>query len=119
MHCLRQNRSRSNCASHRRIDPRKAQTNVHQAGFSSHGRDRPGVDRAGPLANRSISRDPELRAHAGRFLGRRVRTSVDIEDLAQEIFPREQQTPQALAALQKAEIAKLWPVIKSAAIKAE
>jgi tripartite-type tricarboxylate transporter receptor subunit TctC len=40
-------------------------------------------------------------------------------DLAQEIFPREQQTPEALAAYQKAEIEKWWPIIKAAGIKAE
>ena len=39
--------------------------------------------------------------------------------LGQEIFPREQQTPEVLAALQKAEIAKWWPIIKVANIKAE
>ena len=40
-------------------------------------------------------------------------------DVGQEIFPREQQTPEALAALQKAEIEKWWPVIKGANIKGE
>jgi tripartite-type tricarboxylate transporter receptor subunit TctC len=40
-------------------------------------------------------------------------------DLAQEIFPREQLTPGALAAFQQAEIDKWWPVIKAAGIKAE
>jgi tripartite-type tricarboxylate transporter receptor subunit TctC len=40
-------------------------------------------------------------------------------DLGSEIPPREQQTPQALASLQKAEIEKWWPVIKAAGIKAE
>jgi tripartite-type tricarboxylate transporter receptor subunit TctC len=37
--------------------------------------------------------------------------------MGQEIFPKEQQTPEALAALQKAEIDKWWPVIKAASIK--
>ena len=36
-----------------------------------------------------------------------------------EIFPREQQTPAALAALQKAEIEKWWPLVKEFGIKAE
>jgi len=36
-----------------------------------------------------------------------------------EIPPREQQTPEALAAYQKAEIGKWWPIIKAAGIKAE
>ena len=40
-------------------------------------------------------------------------------DLSQDIFPREQQTPQALAAYQKAEIEKWWPIIKAADIKVE
>jgi tripartite-type tricarboxylate transporter receptor subunit TctC len=39
--------------------------------------------------------------------------------LGQEIFPRGQQTPEALGAFQKAEIAKWWPIIKAAGIKAE
>jgi len=33
--------------------------------------------------------------------------------------PPEQQTPEALGALQKAEIEKWWPIIKAANIKAE
>jgi tripartite-type tricarboxylate transporter receptor subunit TctC len=40
-------------------------------------------------------------------------------DLGQEIPPREQQTAEALAAHQKAEIEKWWPLIKGANIKAE
>ena len=42
-----------------------------------------------------------------------------LADIGQEIFPREQQTPEALAALQKAEIEKWWPIIKAANIKGE
>ena len=38
-------------------------------------------------------------------------------DLGQEIPPREQQTPEALAAFHKAEIEKWWPIIKAANIK--
>jgi len=40
-------------------------------------------------------------------------------DLGFEIFPRDQQTPEALAAYQKAEIEKWWPIIKEFGIKAE
>jgi tripartite-type tricarboxylate transporter receptor subunit TctC len=40
-------------------------------------------------------------------------------DLGQEIFPPDQQTPEALGALQKADIEKWWPIIKAAGIKAE
>jgi tripartite-type tricarboxylate transporter receptor subunit TctC len=40
-----------------------------------------------------------------------------LADLGQEIPPREQQTPEALAAYQKADIEKWWPVIKAAKIK--
>jgi tripartite-type tricarboxylate transporter receptor subunit TctC len=42
-----------------------------------------------------------------------------LRDLAQEIFPPAQQTPEALGALQKSEIAKWWPIIKAAGIKGE
>ena len=49
--------------------------------------------------------DPAVRARLG--------------DLGEEIPPREQQTPGALAAFQKAEIEKWWPIIKELGIKAE
>jgi len=42
-----------------------------------------------------------------------------LADLANETVPRDQQTPAALAAWQKAEIEKWWPIIKAAGIKAE
>jgi tripartite-type tricarboxylate transporter receptor subunit TctC len=42
-----------------------------------------------------------------------------LADLGQEGFPREQEIPEALGALQKAEIEKWWPIIKAANIKAE
>ena len=46
-------------------------------------------------------------------------TRKRLTDLAQEIYPPEQQTPEALHAFQKAEIEKWWPIIKAAGIKAE
>jgi len=42
-----------------------------------------------------------------------------LAELGFEIFPREQQTPQALGALVKADSAKWWPLIKEFGIKAE
>jgi hypothetical protein len=36
-----------------------------------------------------------------------------------EIFPRDQQTPEALGALVKADAEKWWPIIKKFGIKAE
>jgi tripartite-type tricarboxylate transporter receptor subunit TctC len=39
--------------------------------------------------------------------------------LGLEIFPGEQQTPEALAAMQKADAEKWWPIIKELGIKAE
>jgi len=46
-------------------------------------------------------------------------TRKKLTDLAQVIYPRDQQTPEALHAFQKAEIEKWWPIIKAAGIKAE
>jgi tripartite-type tricarboxylate transporter receptor subunit TctC len=42
-----------------------------------------------------------------------------LADLGQEIFPRDQQTPETLGAYHKAEIEKWWPIIKAAGITAE
>ena len=42
-----------------------------------------------------------------------------MRDIGQEVWPREQQTPQALAAYQAKEIDKWWPIIKAANIKSE
>jgi tripartite-type tricarboxylate transporter receptor subunit TctC len=42
-----------------------------------------------------------------------------LADLGQEITPREQQSPEALAAFHKAEAEKWWPLVKAAGIKPE
>lgn len=42
-----------------------------------------------------------------------------LEDIGQEIPPPEQQTPEALRALHKADTEKWWPLIKAAGIKAQ
>jgi tripartite-type tricarboxylate transporter receptor subunit TctC len=42
-----------------------------------------------------------------------------LAEIGQGTWPREQQTPEALAAQQKAEIEKWWPIVKAANIKAE
>jgi tripartite-type tricarboxylate transporter receptor subunit TctC len=42
-----------------------------------------------------------------------------IVELGFDVFPREQQTPNALGALQKAEAEKWWPIIRELGIKAE
>ena len=68
---------------------------------------------------------PEASAAHQRLLGLLVDLLADptarqrMVELGQDIAPRDQQTPEALAALQKAEIEKWWPIIKSAGIKAD
>ncbi len=46
-------------------------------------------------------------------------THKKLIDLAQEIFPPEQQTPEALHAFQQGEMDRWWPIIKAAGIKAQ
>jgi tripartite-type tricarboxylate transporter receptor subunit TctC len=46
-------------------------------------------------------------------------TRKRLVDLAQEIFPPDQQSPEALRTFQQAEIDKWWPIIKAANIKVE
>jgi tripartite-type tricarboxylate transporter receptor subunit TctC len=42
-----------------------------------------------------------------------------LADIGQEVWPREQQTPEALAAYHKAETEKWWPIIRASNLKAE
>jgi len=42
-----------------------------------------------------------------------------LAELGHEVFPRDRQTPAALAALHKAELDKWWPIIKAANVTAE
>jgi hypothetical protein len=42
-----------------------------------------------------------------------------LADLGHEIFPPEQQTPEALGALVKTDAEKWWPIIRELGIKAE
>jgi tripartite-type tricarboxylate transporter receptor subunit TctC len=48
-------------------------------------------------------------------------TSVQtrLAGIGQQIFPRDELTPEALAAFQKAEVEKWWPIIRAANLKAE
>ncbi|HEY5379517.1 MAG TPA: tripartite tricarboxylate transporter substrate-binding protein [Pseudolabrys sp.] len=46
-------------------------------------------------------------------------TRKKLVDLAQEIFPVDEQSPEALRKFQQAEIDKWWPIIKKAGIKAQ
>ncbi len=42
-----------------------------------------------------------------------------LADVGQDIWPRDQQTPAALAAYHQAEIEKWWPIIRAAGLKAQ
>ena len=48
-----------------------------------------------------------------------ARLQARLDELGQQIPPRDQQTPQALGAFHAAEIDKWWPIIKAAGIKPE
>jgi hypothetical protein len=49
----------------------------------------------------------------------RRRNPPSVADLGLSVPPPDQQTPEALGALQAAEIKKWWPIIKTAGIKAQ
>ena len=72
--------------------------------FAPKGTPRPVIDRLNAAVVDALA-DPAIRAR--------------LADLGQEIPPREQQTPEALAAFHKAEVEKWWPIIKAANIKGE
>jgi tripartite-type tricarboxylate transporter receptor subunit TctC len=72
--------------------------------FASKGTPREIIDRLNAAAVQALA-DPAARSR--------------LADLGTEIFPREQQTPKALGAFQKAQIEKWWPLIKEFGIKAE
>jgi hypothetical protein len=42
-----------------------------------------------------------------------------LAELGYEVPPRDQQTPEALGVIQKADIDKWWPIVKAAGIKAD
>jgi tripartite-type tricarboxylate transporter receptor subunit TctC len=46
-------------------------------------------------------------------------TRKRLADIGQDVWPREQQTPEALAAYHKAEIDKWWPIIRASGLKAQ
>jgi tripartite-type tricarboxylate transporter receptor subunit TctC len=60
----------------------------------------------------------KLNAAAAEALGDPA-VSSRLAELGYGVFPRERQTPAALAALQKADAEKWWPIIKELGIKAE
>jgi tripartite-type tricarboxylate transporter receptor subunit TctC len=72
--------------------------------FAPKGTPKPVIDRLNAAVVDALA-DPAIRAR--------------LADLGQEIPPREQQTPEALAAFHKAEVEKWWPIIKAANIKGE
>jgi tripartite-type tricarboxylate transporter receptor subunit TctC len=72
--------------------------------FAPKGTPRSVVDKLNAAAREALA-DPTVRS---RLL-----------DLGQEIFPREQQTPEALGLMQRADAEKWWPIIKQFGIKAQ
>jgi hypothetical protein len=42
-----------------------------------------------------------------------------LAEMGQEVWPRDQQTPEALAAYHRAETERWWPIIRASSLKAE
>jgi tripartite-type tricarboxylate transporter receptor subunit TctC len=72
--------------------------------FAPKGTPKPIIDRLNAATVEALA-DPNVRPR--------------LAELGQDIFPRDQQTPAALAKLQKADIETWWPIIKAAGIKGE
>jgi tripartite-type tricarboxylate transporter receptor subunit TctC len=72
--------------------------------FAPKGTPKEAVDKLNAAAKEALA-DPAVRKR--------------LAEIGQEIYPVEQQSPEALAAFQQAEIAKWWPIIKAANIKGE
>jgi tripartite-type tricarboxylate transporter receptor subunit TctC len=70
-------------------------------------------------------REGKVKAYAGKLNSAVVDALADpsvrhrLAEMGEEIPPREQQTPEALGALQRAEIEKWWPIIKAMGMRAE
>jgi tripartite-type tricarboxylate transporter receptor subunit TctC len=79
-------------------------TSVWTAAWAPKGTPAPVIGKINAAIVESLA-DPTLRAR--------------IEQIGLEVVAREDQTPEALGALHKAEIAKWWPIIKAAGIKVE
>jgi tripartite-type tricarboxylate transporter receptor subunit TctC len=71
--------------------------------WATKGTPQPAVDRLGAAVQSALA-DPTIRDR--------------LTQLGQVLFPADQQNPAALAAYQKAEIDKWWPIIKTAGIRA-
>jgi tripartite-type tricarboxylate transporter receptor subunit TctC len=72
--------------------------------FAPKGTPKDVIDRLGAAARQALD-DPAVRTR--------------LVELGMNVIPHDQQTPSALAALQKADAAKWWPIIKEAGIKGE
>ncbi len=72
--------------------------------WAPRGTPKPALDRLHAAAMEALA-DPAVRTR--------------LEQLGQDIYPRDRQTPQALAAQQKADIEKWWPIIRAGNIKVD